>query len=137
MVVAKYERLTITEVDDLDDTVRGSEASDPPELKECCMYPLVDTHDGFDRRTSVIDDFVIHDRNVVLRANYGSGKNDSSPQIVNDVHASGGCALCLVYNASMKYEMRAKAELHSKHTIHHTVQLSSYSKAYVARTTTV
>jgi dUTP pyrophosphatase len=33
MVVAKYERLTITEVDDLDDTVRGSKASDPPELK--------------------------------------------------------------------------------------------------------
>jgi hypothetical protein len=75
MVVAKYERLTITEVDDLDDTVRGSEASDPPELKECCMYPLVDTHDGLtDEQTSVIDDFVIHDRNVVLRANYGSGK---------------------------------------------------------------
>jgi hypothetical protein len=24
----------------------------------------------------------------------------------------------MVYNASMKYEMRAKAELHSKHTIH-------------------
>jgi hypothetical protein len=43
-------------------------------------------------------------------------KNDSSPQI--NIHASGGCALCLVYNASMKYEMRAKAELHSKHTIH-------------------
>jgi hypothetical protein len=30
-----------------------------------------------DEQTSVIDDFVIHDRNVVLRANYGS-KNDSS-----------------------------------------------------------
>jgi hypothetical protein len=27
-----------------------------------------------DEQTSVIDDFVIHDRNVVLRANYGSGK---------------------------------------------------------------
>jgi predicted ATP-binding protein involved in virulence len=70
-----------------------------------------------DEQTSVIDDFVIHDRNVVLRANYGSGKT-TVLQIVNDVHASGGCALCLVYNASMKYEMRAKAELHSKHTIH-------------------
>jgi hypothetical protein len=71
-----------------------------------------------DEQTSVIDDFVIHDRNVVLRANYGSGKTTVVLQIVNDVHASGGCALCLVYNASMKYEMRAKAELHSKHTIH-------------------
>lgn len=71
-----------------------------------------------DEQKNVIDDFVNHNRNVVLRANYGSGKTSVVMHIVNDVQASGGCALCLVYNASMKYEMRAKAEVHSKYTIH-------------------
>jgi dUTP pyrophosphatase len=39
--MVESERLTITVDDDLDDTVRGSLRIH--QLKECCMYPLVDT----------------------------------------------------------------------------------------------
>jgi superfamily II DNA or RNA helicase len=52
------------------------------------------------------DDDFMNNRNVVLRANYGSGKTTVVMKIVNDVKSSGGRAICLVYNSSMKHEMR-------------------------------
>jgi hypothetical protein len=45
---------------------------------------------------------VMNNRNVVLRANYGSGKTSVEWKIVNDVKSSGGRAICLVYNSKTK-----------------------------------
>jgi hypothetical protein len=39
-------------------------------------------------------------------------------KIVNDVKSSGGRAICLVYNSSMKHEMREKASSDCRHAIH-------------------
>jgi superfamily II DNA or RNA helicase len=81
------------------------------------MYTMSNTvltsEQALDRR------LVMNNRNVVLRANYGSGKTTVVMKIVNDVKSSGGRAICLVYNSSMKHEMREKASSDCRQTIPH------------------
>jgi superfamily II DNA or RNA helicase len=52
-----------------------------------------------------VEDFLAGD-NVTIRANYGSGKTTTIMHAYNEVERVGGQALCMVYNSSMKLEMK-------------------------------
>jgi hypothetical protein len=67
--------------------------------------------------------------NVVLVANYGSGKTTTIRQALVRLHATGKRGLCLVYNAAMKRELRARLDTDpggpsaaSVHTLHSAAQ---------------
>jgi hypothetical protein len=71
-----------------------------------------------------VEDFLAGD-NVTIRANYGSGKTTTIMHAYNEVERVGGQALCMVYNSSMKLEMRSRVSVESRayvHTIHSAAQ---------------
>jgi ATP-dependent exoDNAse (exonuclease V) beta subunit len=71
---------------------------------------------------NAIRDF-ISNKNVCLEANYGSGKTTTIMHAYNQIIEVSCQALCLVYNSSMKTEMRTRVgDWRFIHTIHSAAQ---------------
>jgi hypothetical protein len=82
---------------------------------------------SIEQRDAVAD--FVEGSNVVLVANYGSGKTTTIRHALVQLHALGKRGLCLVYNAAMKRELRARLETEpdgpspdSVHTLHSAAQ---------------